>query len=45
MQREPDWMEEWVIFEPGNWHLKPDAPADIVAAFKEYMHEDEGEIK
>jgi len=30
-------MEEWVIFEPGNWHLKDGATEEVVNAFKEYM--------
>lgn len=40
-----DWMEEWVVFEPNNWHLKPDAPEEIVKAFAEYIAEDEGVSK
>ncbi len=37
MQTELDWMIEWVVFDPGNWHLKPDAPEEIVKEFQLYM--------
>ena len=25
------------VDEPGNWHLKPGAPADVVKEFNDYM--------
>jgi len=34
-----DWMDEWVIFDPGNWHLKDGAPEEVVLAFEQYMKE------
>ena len=27
----------WVIVTPAGWTLKPDAPADVLAAFAEYQ--------
>lgn len=40
-QANMDWMDEWVVFEPGNWHLKDNAPEDVIKAFAQYMKEDD----
>jgi hypothetical protein len=40
-----DWMDEWMIFDPGNWHLKDGAPDDVKKAFKDYMKEDAKVVK
>lgn len=31
----------YFVDEPGNWHLKPGAPDDIVQEFEEFMADDE----
>ena len=28
---------EYFVDEPGNWHLKPGAPKEVVDEFKKYM--------
>lgn len=30
----------YFVDEPGNWHLKPGAPGDVVKEFEEYMKND-----
>ena len=30
----------YFVSEYGNWHLKPGAPADVVAEFRAYMEPD-----
>ena len=40
MQAYQDWMDEWMVFEPGNWHLKDNAPEEVIKAFNDYMRED-----
>ncbi|MCW2278730.1 hypothetical protein [Heliophilum fasciatum] len=27
----------WFVMEPGNWHLLPGAPEDVVKEFEEYQ--------
>ena len=44
MQVYEDWMDEWVVFEPNNWHLKDGAPEEIAKAFDEYMNTDDSGI-
>ncbi|XJZ25959.1 hypothetical protein ACF5W4_11155 [Bacillota bacterium Lsc_1132] len=34
---------EYFVDEPGNWHLKPGAPDDVVKEFQEFMDGDEAE--
>ena len=29
-------FSEWFVLEPDNWHLKEDAPADIVKKYNEW---------
>lgn len=33
----------YFVAEPGNWHLKPGAPPEVVAEFEEFM-QDEAEL-
>lgn len=36
--RRPDFIDSpFFIEDPGNWHLKPGAPADVVKEFEEFM--------
>ena len=36
----PDFMDsEYFVPEFDNWHLKPDAPPEIVKEFEEWMNE------
>lgn len=30
----------YFVPEPGNWHLKPGAPEEVVKEFEEYMQDD-----
>ena len=30
----------YFVDEPGNWHLKPGAPEEVVKEFNEYMKDD-----
>lgn len=30
----------YFVDEPGNWHLKPGAPAEVVKEFNDYMKSD-----
>ena len=30
----------YFVPEPGNWHLKPGAPEEVVKEFEEYMKDD-----
>lgn len=32
---------EYFVGEPGNWHLKPGAPKEVVQEFNEFMEGDE----
>ncbi|WP_433958548.1 hypothetical protein [Cytobacillus horneckiae] len=39
---EPNFIKSpYFVAEPGNWHLKPGAPAEVVKEFNEFMQEDE----
>lgn len=36
--RRPDFVDSpFFVDEPGNWHLKPGAPADVVKEFNEFL--------
>ncbi|WP_368657203.1 hypothetical protein AB3Z07_15645 [Metabacillus halosaccharovorans] len=36
--KKPDFMNsKFFVDEPGNWHLKEGAPADVQKEFEEYM--------
>ncbi len=36
--RQPDFVNSpFFVDEPGNWHLKPGAPADVVEEFNEFL--------
>jgi hypothetical protein len=32
-----DWMDKWIIYDPGNWHLKDGAPEEVVKSFEKMM--------
>lgn len=34
----------YFVDEPGNWHLKPGAPAEAVEEFEKFMAADKGDI-
>lgn len=36
--RRPDFVDSpFFVDDPGNWHLKPGAPADVVKEFNEFL--------
>ena len=38
MTEAPKFMDSpYFVDEPGNWHLKPGAPAEVVEEFNNYM--------
>lgn len=40
--RKPNFLNSpYFVGEPGNWHLKPGAPADVVQEFNDFMMDDE----
>ena len=40
----PKFMDSpYFVDEPGNWHLKPGAPEEVVKEFKAYMKADSGQ--
>lgn len=40
--RQPNFLNSpYFVGEPGNWHLKPGAPADVVQEFNDFMTDDE----
>lgn len=42
----PKFMDSpYFVMEEDNWHLKPDAPEDVVKEFNEYMGYDEKPVK
>lgn len=41
---QPKFMSSpYFVEEPGNWHLKPGAPEDIVREFQEFLNMMDGE--
>lgn len=34
----------YFVDEPGNWHLKPGAPEEVVEEFEKFMAADKGDI-
>ncbi|RFU70807.1 hypothetical protein D0469_05000 [Peribacillus saganii] len=40
----PSFMDSpYFVDEPGNWHLKPEAPEELQKEFEAYMHDAEAE--
>lgn len=46
MVERPNFIDsKWFVMEPDNWHLRPNAPKEIVREFEKFMnkHEEYGE--
>lgn len=40
--RQPNFLNSpYFVGEPGNWHLKPGAPPEVIQEFNDFMQDDE----